>query len=140
MDTNKQNARRWFEEVFSSGNLELIPELIASEYVNHDPNVPEGVWAGLEGAQGLVSTYRSAFPDLKFTITHQIAEGDLVMTRWSATGTHQGPLGTLPATHKSATITGTNLKRFMDGKAVEEWANFDMMGLLQQLGAVPKQG
>lgn len=134
---HKQNARRWFEEVFSQGHLEAIPELISPEYRNHDPNVPGGIWAGLEGARALVQTYRAAFPDLKFTITHQIAEGDLVMTRWSATGTHDGPLGPIPASHKLVNITGTNLKRFAGGKAVEEWANFDMMGLMRQISALP---
>ena len=137
MNANKHNARHWFEEVFSNGKLELIPELIAPGYLNHDPNVPGGVWTGLEGATALITTYRTAFPDIKFEIEFQIAEGDLVMTRWTARGTHNGALGPIPPTGKNVSVTGTNLKRIVDGKAVEEWANFDALGLMRQIGVVP---
>ena len=134
---NKSNARRWFEDVFSQGNMNAISELIAPEYVNHDPNVPGGAWQGLEGAKALIGTYRTAFPDVQFSIDHQIAENDLVMTRWTARGTHTGTLGQFPISHKPVVITGTNLKRIVNGKTVEEWANFDMLGLLRQIGVFP---
>jgi predicted ester cyclase len=140
MDANKENARRWFEEVFSNGNLVLIPELIAPEYVNHDTNVPGGVWRGLEGANALIDTYRSPWPDVRFTVEDQVTEGDRVVTRWSATGSHTAPFGKISATGKKVVFTGINVKRIVNGKAVEEWVNFDLMGLLQQLGAIPASG
>ena len=135
----KQNAQCWFEDVFSGGKLDLIPELIAPEYRNHDPNVPGGVWTGIEGANALINTYRTAFPDLEFRIEFQIAEDDLVMTRWSARGTHTGSLGPIPPSGRAVSITGTNLKRVVGGKAVEEWANFDALGLMRQIGVIPNQ-
>lgn len=140
MESNKQNAQRWFEEVFSNGKLEVIPELIAAEYVNHDQNAPDGAWRGFEGANALINTYRSPWPDVRFTIEDQIAEGDRVVTRWTAVGTHTAPFGNIPATHKKVTVSGINIKRLVNGKAVEEWVRFDMMGLLQQLGAIPSPG
>lgn len=139
MDT-KQNARRWFEEVFSDGNLGLIPELIAPEYINHDTNVPGGAWRGLDGANALIKTYRNPWPDVRFTIEDQVAEGDRVVTRWTAAGTHTAPFGKIPPTGKRVQVSGINVKRIVNGKAVEEWVNFDLMGLLQQLGAIPAPG
>lgn len=134
----KARARTWFQDVFSDGKLDAIPTLIAPNYVNHDPNVPGGMWRGVEGATALVSTYRSAFPDVKFTILDQIAEDDRVVTRWKAEGTNTGSLNGMPPTEKPVSITGTNIKRFAaDGKVVEEWANFNMLGLLQQIGILP---
>ena len=135
--SNKTLARQWFEEVFSLGRLELVDSLIAPEYANHDPNVPGGAWRGVAGATALVSTYRGAFPDVRFSIEAQVEEGDTVVTRWSATGTHTAPLNQIPATGKSVHITGINVKKFKEGKTIEEWANFDMMGLLRQIGVIP---
>jgi steroid delta-isomerase-like uncharacterized protein len=135
--SNKTLARTWFEDVFSGGKLELVETLIAPEYLNHDPNVPGGAWRGLEGAKLLVSTYRGAFPDVRFSVEAQVEEADTVVTRWKATGTHTAPLNQIPATGKPVTVTGINVKKFKDGKTIEEWANFDMMGLLRQLGVIP---
>lgn len=134
--SNKILARTWFEEAFSKGKLELIETLIAPEYINHDPNVPGGAWRGREGARLLISTYRGAFPDVRFNIEAQVEEADTVVTRWTATGIHGGPLNQIPATGKPVTITGINVKKFKEGKTIEEWANFDMMGMLRQLGVM----
>jgi steroid delta-isomerase-like uncharacterized protein len=81
--------------------------------------------------------YRAAFPDLKITVEAQIAEGDLVVTRWSSTGTHEGDLPGLPASHNKVTVTGIGIDRIENGKIVEGWNNWDTLGMMQQLGAVP---
>src|SRR5229473_286320 len=70
-------------------------------------------------------------------INDQIAEGDKVVTRWTATGTHKGQLMAIAPTNKHATVTGVDIDRYQDGKVVEAWASYDMFGLLQQLGVVP---
>jgi predicted ester cyclase len=138
IDHNKTVARRWFEEIFAGGNLALLDEVVAPGYRNHDPYAPPGGWpSGPEGARTLIQTYRTAFPDVRFEILDLVAEGDRVVTRWSATATHGGPLGAAPPTGRKVAITGTNLKRFTAGKVAEEWANFDYHNLLRQLGLLP---
>jgi predicted ester cyclase len=86
----------------------------------HDPNVPGGKFTGPQGFKQFVEIYRGAFPDVHFTINDQIAEGDKVATRWTATGTHKGALMGIAATNKRSTVTGTDIGRYADGKVVEE--------------------
>jgi steroid delta-isomerase-like uncharacterized protein len=81
--------------------------------------------------------YRKAFPDLSISIDEQVAEGDTVVTRWTATGTHHGDLMGMPASGKQAITAGVNINRIARGKLVEGWGLFDMLGLLQQIGAIP---
>ena len=81
--------------------------------------------------------YRNAFPDLHFTIDEQIAEGDKVVTRWTAHGTNKGELLGMPATDKSTTVTGIAVDRIANGKIAESWGIFDQFGMMQQLGVIP---
>jgi steroid delta-isomerase-like uncharacterized protein len=136
-DQNKALARRGIEEVWNQGKLAVIDELIASNATFHDPNVPGGKFTGPEGVKQFVQIYRTAFPDVHITINDQIAEGDKVVTRWTATGTHKGELMGTAATNKYATVTGVDVERYQGGKVAESWANYDMFGMLQQLGVVP---
>jgi len=136
-EQNKAAARRSVEEVWNQGKLDIINELVAENATFHDPNVPGGKFAGPQGFKQFVEIYRGAFPDVHFTIHDQIAEGDKVATRWSATGTNKGAMMGIPATGKHATVTGTDVSRFANGKVVEEWLSYDMLGMLQQLGVVP---
>jgi len=92
---------------------------------------------GPAGVKELIAGYRAAFPDIHVTIEDQIADGDLVVSRWSAKGTHQGELMGIPATGKHATVTGITIDRIADGLIVESWNNWDTLGLMQQLGAIP---
>ena len=132
----KAIARRFLEEAFNSGNLDVVDELVAPEFVNHDAALPEPM-IGIEGAKASIAGYREAFPDLRLTIEEQIAEGELVTTRWSARGTHEGDLMGMAATGKQATVTGITIDRIVDGRFVESWTNWDTLGLMQQLGVVP---
>jgi len=138
MSTEQSKAmdRRVYEEVWNGGNLAVIDELVAANYVDHDPN-PTSTLEGLEGLKQSVTMYRTAFPDVHFTIEDQIAGGNTVVTRWTARGTHQGAFMGIPPTGKQAMVTGISIARVADGKFVEGWTNFDALGLLQQLGAVP---
>jgi predicted ester cyclase len=92
---------------------------------------------GIEGMTQVILGYRTAFPDIHFTVEAQVAENDLVTTRWVATGTNTGSLMGMPATGKAATVTGISLNRFVKDKTVELWASVDMMGMMQQLGVIP---
>ncbi len=134
-DQNKSTARRVAEEVWNKGNLKALDEIFAPGAPNHNPNVATA--PGPEGLKQVVSLYRSAFPDIRFTIEQEIAEGDFVVQHITATGTQRGDLPGIPATGKGATVTGMIINRFKDGKIAEGWAIFDQLGLLQQLGVVP---
>ena len=81
--------------------------------------------------------YRTAFPDMRITIEDQVAEGDKVVTRWTASGTHQGDLMGIDPTGRRATVTGITIDRISGGKVEETWTNFDAMGMMQQLGVIP---
>ena len=136
-ETNKTVSRRFFEEVWNKGNLAALNEIIAKDHVNSGPGTLPGLPTGPEGSKQLVTVYRNAFPDVHFTIDEQIAEGDKVVTRWTAHGTHQGELAGIPATGKSSTVTGIAVDRIVNGKIAESWGIFDQFGMMQQLGVIP---
>lgn len=136
-EQNKALARRSIEEIWNQGKLAVIDELVASDATFHDPSVPGGKFTGPQGMKQFVQIYLGAFPDVRLTINDQIAEGEEVVTRWTATGTHSGELMGIAPTNKRATVTGVDIDRYQGGKVVEAWASYDMLGLLQQLGVVP---
>lgn len=135
-EDNKAAARR-FLECFSSGDLDGLDEIMAEDYVDHDPYNPHGQ-EGLEGVKKLISMYREGFPDLTFEIEDVLAEGDKVVVRWTGTGTHQGEVMGVPGSGKTSTVSGISIDRFENGKAVEGWTCWDTLGMLQQIGAIPE--
>ncbi len=137
-EENKALVREVFEELFSKGNLALADQAYAPDYVGHDPANPEPL-RGPEGVKQDISRYRRAFPDLRFTVEDLVAEGDKVVARVTVRGTHQGELMGIAPTGKRAEVTGISIVRFAGGKIAEEWGNWDTLGLLQQIGAVPAQ-
>ena len=136
-EANKAIARRFLEEVFGQGKLAVADEILAPDHVDHGPGALPGTPPGPEGSKMLVTVYRNAFPDIHFTIDEQIAEGEKVVTRWTGHGTHKGELAGIPATGKSATVTGMGVDRIVNGKIVESWGIFDQFGMMQQLGVIP---
>ncbi len=137
-EDNKVLAQRWLEEVWNKGDLSLIDELIAPNYVLHDPTRP-----GLRGRAGIkesIAMFRTAFPDLHFTIEDQVAESEKIVTRYTVQGTQMGPLMGIPATGKQGTITGIDIYRITDGQIEEAWSNWDTLGLLQRIGVIPPLG
>jgi len=131
----KALARREVE-MFSTGNFDIADEIYSEDYVGHDPTKPEAI-RGIEGAKEEAAGYRAAFPDLTLTIDHQVAEGEYVVTRWTARGTHEGDLAGIAPTGKSATTSGISMVRVVDGKIVEDFTQWDALGLMTQLGVVP---
>lgn len=136
-EENKAVARRFFE-IWNSGELEQLDEVIAADAVDHDTQNPFASTTGPDGARQLMSTYRDAFPDLRFTVEDQLAEGDRVTTRWTATGTHEGDMMGVAPTGKQSTVTGMTIDRIEDGKVAEGWTNWDTMGMMQQLELIPE--
>jgi predicted ester cyclase len=136
-EENEALVRRYFEEIWDKGNLELIDELFTTNFVRRGPVGTEGGEVrGLEGFKGLVSSYRTGLPDLRIPIEDQIAEGDRVVTRWRARGTHQGELMGNAPTGNPATVTGILVDQISGGKIEEEWVDYDTLHLMQQIGAV----
>ena len=91
---------------------------------------------GVAGVRYLLSAFRNAFPDVQFTVEDQIAEGDKVVTRYTFRGTHQGNLFEIPPTGKTVAFPGISIYRMQNGKMKEAWVNYDVMGMMQQLGVV----
>jgi steroid delta-isomerase-like uncharacterized protein len=136
-ETNKAISRRFFDEAWNEGNLTALDEILTQDHFNSGPSNLPGLPAGPEGGKQVITLYRNAFPDVHFTIDEQLTEGERVVTRWTAHGTHQGELQRLPATGKSSTVSGIAIDRFVDGKIAETWGLFDYFSMMQQLGVIP---
>jgi len=137
LDTAKRNrdlVERWFQ-VWNTGDLAFAEEISAIDFVNHDPNRPEVT--DFENYKVWIATNRTAFPDFHVEVHDMITEGDEVACRWTITGTHKGNFSGVPPTGVQVTVTGMNIHRLVDGKIVEAWWSYDMLGLMQQLGAIP---
>lgn len=140
-EENMSLLRRFHGEVFSEGNLAPIDELCDASWTYHDPSDTSGQWPrGPQGARQLVNVYRAAFPDLRFTVEDEIAAGDKVVQRWTVRGTHKGELMGIPASGKQVVATGITIVRIVNNKIAEDWVNFDLFGMLQQIGAIPTPG
>jgi steroid delta-isomerase-like uncharacterized protein len=139
-EENKAKARRLLEEGFSQGDVGVVDEVLASDFVCYDPNSESGVVRGADTIKGEIEYFRNALSDLTYTIEDQIAEGDKVVTRYTVSGTHQGELFGVPATGEQVRMTGIAIDRFEEGKMVEEWPEYDLLGVMRQLGAVPASG
>jgi steroid delta-isomerase-like uncharacterized protein len=119
---------------FEKGDTKNLDKFFASNWVNHDPSLPP--MQGLEGAKQLIDLW-SAFSERKVTIEDTIAEGDKVATRFTMSGKHTGTMMGIAPTGKSIHISASGIFRIVEGKLTDNWVNFDALGLLQQIGAVP---
>jgi len=136
---DRRQASRSALEAFATGNFGIYDSVIADDFVDHDPQNPFA--AAMRGPQLMRATatlYRTALPDLVLTIDAQYEDGDIVITRGTLAGTQTGELPGLPATGKRATIGGVQIDRFDGDKITESWRYWDSLGMLQQLGAVPR--
>jgi steroid delta-isomerase-like uncharacterized protein len=132
-EANKAHIRRVIEEVYNRGDLAVVDEVAASDLVIHASSQDI---RGREGAKQYVTALRAGFPDLRFTIEDQVAEGDQVVTRWSACGTHEGTFEGIPATGRQVRLVGADIDRIVGGKVIECWVHMDELGLMRQLGVV----
>src|SRR5215210_5020962 len=138
-EENKEKARRLMEEAFGQGKTEVIDEVLHSDFVCYDPNSETGEIRGAETIKGEIEYFRQAVPDLTYTVEDQVAEGDEVVTRYTVSGTHQGEFFGIPGTGNRIEFTGINIDRFDEsGKLVEEWPEYDLLGAMRQMGAIPE--
>ncbi|MEU9252819.1 ester cyclase [Streptomyces sp. NPDC048270] len=131
---NKHVVNRLFDECIMQGNLDLVDEMLAPRYIDHD-TMKDGTTTGRDVMREDVTAWRKAF-DFEFTTDVQLAEGDYVTTVWSWTGTHKGEFQGIAPTGKKCTMTGSTTFRCEDGMIAEGWWHLDAMGLMRQLGAM----
>ncbi|MBK8905383.1 MAG: ester cyclase [Anaerolineaceae bacterium] len=135
-ETNKAVIRRGFEEGINQQNPAVYDEIIAANYVNHNLPIPV---PGPEGFRQMLGQFQAGFPDMRVTVEDVLAEGDKVVTRGFFTGTHLGVFNGIPATGKEVKVPYLDIWRLENGTAVENWVQLDLLGMLQQIGAVPAQ-
>lgn len=128
-------AKRFYEEVLNQGDLAVIDELIADDFVEHEelPGLP----STREGVGAWVMMMRSAFPDVIVTINKMVADGDEVWVHMTMRGTQQGAFMDIPATGRAVEISGFDRVRVRNGQAIEHWGVTDNLTMLQQLGQIP---
>ena len=134
---NKELVRQAIDEIWNGGKYDIVEDFVSNDFVIYGSR-STGEIHGPSGVEAYFGMLRTAFPDLHFTVQDQIAEGDRVVTRWVARGTHTGELQGIPPTGKECTSSGIDIDRIVNGKVVECWALFDELGLMQQLGVVPE--
>ena len=140
LEENKAEYTRFFDEVLNGRNLAVLDELNTPNMVDHARSDPRPDLSDLEAAKESVAMLHRGFPDIKWSLDDMIAEGDRVVARWTAHGTHEGEFMGIPPTGKQVTFSGIEIVRIEDGKGVEHWEQFGVMSLMQQLGALPPPG
>jgi predicted ester cyclase len=135
---NKAIVRRFVDEVQSQGNIDAIDELCSPEFVNH--SAPPRVPSSYEGVKQVMAMFRQAFPDSYFTVEDMVAEGDKVATRKTFHGTHEGKFMGISPTGRRVSMGLIDIVRISEGRVVEHWSMGDNLGMMQQLGVIPRQG
>jgi steroid delta-isomerase-like uncharacterized protein len=130
---NKQIAQRFSDECWNQGKMESIDELVASDCKLHDPVFPS-LTLGADNLKRHIEMSRIGFPDIRFSIDDTIAEGNEVVHHWTVRGTHRGQFLGVAPTNRTATVSGTSIHRIEGGKIVEQWSDWNLMTLMEQLG------
>jgi steroid delta-isomerase-like uncharacterized protein len=133
-ERNIEVVRNWIDEAWSAGNLAVADDLLAEEFVLHDPVAGREV-VGRDAERALIAGLRQAIPDLTFTIDDVVADGDNVTIRWIAEGTHGGELLGFASTGRSLAIRGVDMYRLRDGRIAESWTFWDLPGMLRTVSA-----
>jgi steroid delta-isomerase-like uncharacterized protein len=132
---NKSIVRDFIDGLFTRADLGAVDTYLAEDFINHDP--PFGVSSDREGMRSAGAMMRAAFPDWHSEVHDLIAEGDLVVERFTASGTHRGEVMGVAGTGRTVSLLGINIFRLRDGLIIERWGRLDDLGLLRQLGLAP---
>jgi steroid delta-isomerase-like uncharacterized protein len=135
---NKAVVRQYVDENLNRGNVEVIDELFAADAGFHFPGNPRAM--DREGLKQTSLLFHSAFPDQHTSLGDLFADGDRVAARFAFRGTHQGDFQGIPPTGRAVTMDGMGIWQIADGKIAEHWVQFDALGLMQQIGAIPSFG
>jgi steroid delta-isomerase-like uncharacterized protein len=136
-ETNQAIVRRYIDEAWNRGNVAVIDELMAPNYLRHINGCPTPLTR--ESHKQRIIRIHRALPDVHLTIEDMIAAGDRVVSRLTLRGTQRETFMGIPPTGRHVTVSGIDIARLVDGKFVEHWAEMDTLGLMQQLGAVIRQ-
>jgi steroid delta-isomerase-like uncharacterized protein len=129
----KSVVRAYYETVYNGRDLDAIERFLASEFVSTGP----GGSMNLAAHRAALAASLAALPDLALEIEEQVAEENAVVTRWRATGTHLGPLFGIPPTGRVVSASAIHIHHVVDGHIADQWEQFDVVGVLRQLGALP---
>lgn len=130
LEANKALVRRNFEAIWSQGNLAVADEILTPDYIGHIATLPEPV-RGTEAFKQLIAMYHCSFPDTRFEIQDQIAEGNKVASRWIAYGTHRGEFMGIAPSGQAMHVTGMSFHRIENGRIQESWDDWDALSMLQ---------
>lgn len=140
LEENKNAVRRAYEEGMNAGDIDFLDQVFTPDYTAHFPGKPPIV--GLVAAKKAIAIFLAAFPDAVYTVVDIFAEGDRVVARWTARGTHLGDFEGIPAERKvppsgrPVSFGATDVYRMVDGKVAEEWNTINQLDLLVQIGAL----
>jgi steroid delta-isomerase-like uncharacterized protein len=134
-EQNKQTVRDFIDGLFSDGDQGAVTTYLAEDFINHDP--PFGVPADRQGMGSAAAMMRAACPDWHSELHELIAEGDLVVERFTASGTQRGEVMGVAPTGRTISLPGINIFRLRDGLIVERWGRLDELAMLRQLGLAP---
>jgi steroid delta-isomerase-like uncharacterized protein len=134
---NKATVRDYIDALFNQGDLDAGDRYLSPEFVNHD--LPFGAPAGAEGMRAAASMFREACPDWTTSYHHFVAEDDVVVEHFTASGTFSGSLMGVTGTGQTISLPGINIFRVLDGRIVERWGRLNELGLLSQLGLSPQR-
>ncbi len=135
IEANKAVMQR-FTEFINTASEKLAAELVSPNAIFHVPRRPEPM-RGPDGYLAIIGMMRSGFPDIQWTLEDTVAEADKVAARFTMRGTHQGAFFGVPPTGKKIEVQAMNFYRFSSGQIVEEYGQPDLLGLMQQIGAIP---
>ena len=136
LSSNKALVEAFIRELFTEGNLSAVDRYLHPKMINHDPPFP-GASEGPEGMRQVAALFRAALPDWHSEVEDLVAEGDIVVERFTARGTQRGELMGVPASGKVIVLHGMQMFRIENSQIVERWGRLDEIGLLRQLGLAP---
>jgi steroid delta-isomerase-like uncharacterized protein len=134
---NVDLAERFHFEVFQKGNLDAANDILTKDFVAHSPGLPPELSKGPEGAKSWAQAIRTGLPDISLSHEDIVSEGDKVTIRWTGSGTHDGEMFGVPATGRPVNVSGIDIFLIKGGKIAEMWQEWDALGFMQQVGAIP---
>jgi len=137
-DQNKDLAKRFYDEVVNTGDVDRVPDFCTEDFVDHEEG-PPGTPDGIEGVKAFVQMFHAGFPDLQATVEDVLGEGDRIVARVRFTGTHEGEFMGVPPSGKRIDVETIDIVRLEGDKAAEHWGVTDNMKLMQQIGAIPQE-
>ncbi len=136
-DADLRYWTRWFDELWNKKHYDIAYEYVDPDFTAHGAG-GQDIKQGPDGVIGMVKAWHKAMPDGHMTIDDIITEGDLSTIRMTWRATHTGPFGDIPASGGKVEVTSIGIDRVIDGKITEGWGELNMLGMLQQMGAIPQ--